>query len=323
VRDSALTVDAFLTVGCGAEARSFFWWLLHVTQISQPRLHVLYRLNGSTRAAERTLPLAGYRGSKPVRIGNAALEQLQLDVYGNLLQSAWLFVRSGHRLDPETGRRLAATADYVTTIWEQEDAGIWEVRSRPRHFTQSKMMCWLALRRALDLAEMGAVPGRRASRWRDELARIGEFVETRCWSEEKRSYVRFAGGDELDAAVLLALSFGYGGDRERAASTVEAIRRELSVGPYLRRYSGEDGLGGNEGAFVTCSFWLVQALAGIGRREEAAALMTELVELGNDVGLYAEEVDPETRAFLGNFPQGLSHIGLIRAAVALAEDAEK
>jgi GH15 family glucan-1,4-alpha-glucosidase len=323
VRDSALTIDAFLAVGCAAEARSFFWWLLHASQISRPRLHVLYRLNGGTRAEERTLPLTGYRDSSPVRIGNGALEQLQLDLYGNLLQSAWLFARSGNRIDRETGKRLAATADHVTEIWRREDAGIWEVRSKPLNFTQSKMMCWLALRRALDLAEQGALPDRHASRWRDELARIGEFIESRCWSEHKRSYARFAEGEELDASVLLALIFGYGGDRERVASTVEAIRRELATGPYVRRYSGDDGLSGDEGAFLACSFWLVEALARVGRRDEAAALLNELLALANDVGLYAEEIDPETSEFLGNFPQGLSHIGLIRAAAALAEEPQR
>jgi GH15 family glucan-1,4-alpha-glucosidase len=320
VRDSALTIDAFLSTGCSAEARSFFWWLMHASQISRPRLHVLYRLNGSIRAAEQTLPLAGYRGSAPVRIGNGALEQLQLDIYGNLLQSAWLFAYGGGRLDGETGKRLAATADYVTEIWSREDAGIWEVRSEPLQFTQSKMMCWLALKRALDLAELGALPDRHAGRWRDELGRIGEFVESSCWSEKKQSYARSAGGDELDASVLLALIFGYGDDRARTAATVEAIRRELAVGPYVRRYTGDDGLSGSEGAFLTCSFWLVEALAKIDRRREAVALMVELLELANDVGLYAEQIDPDTGEFLGNFPQGLSHIGLIRAAVALVEE---
>jgi GH15 family glucan-1,4-alpha-glucosidase len=320
VRDSALMIDAFLTVGSAAEARSFFWWLLHASQISRPRLHVLYRLNGGTRAEERTLPLAGYRHSAPVRIGNGALEQLQLDLYGNLLQAAWLFAQHGHRFDADTGKRLADTADYVCTIWRQEDAGIWEVRSNPLHFTQSKMMCWLALERALDLAERGAVPDRHASRWREERAWIGEFVESRCWSDEKRSYTRFAGGDELDASVLLALIFGYRADHERVALSVEAIRRELATGPYVRRYSGDDGLSGREGAFLACSFWLVEALARIGRRDDAVALLDELVGLANDVGLYPEEIDPESGEFLGNFPQGLSHIGLIRAASALAEE---
>jgi GH15 family glucan-1,4-alpha-glucosidase len=320
VRDSALTIGAFLAVGCAGEARSFFWWLLHASQISRPRLHVLYRLNGGTRAEERTLPLAGYRASAPVRIGNGALEQLQLDLYGNLLQAAWLFTRSGSRLDRETGRRLADTADYVCTVWRREDAGIWEVRSDPLHFTQSKMMCWLALKRALDLAAQGKIPNRQATRWRDELARVGEFVESRCWSDDKRSYTRFAGGEELDASVLLALIFGYSADHERVASSVDAIRRELAIGPYVRRYSGDDGLSGSEGAFLACSFWLVEALALIGRRDEATALFDELLTFGNDVGLYPEEIDPDTGEFLGNFPQGLSHVGVIRAAAALAEE---
>ncbi len=320
VRDSALTIDAFLTVGCDAEARSFFWWLLHTSQISRPRLHVLYRLNGGTRATERTLPLAGYRGSTPVRIGNGALDQLQLDLYGNLLQSAWLFAQNGHRLDAETGKRLAATADYVCEIWHRKDAGIWEVRSEPKHFTQSKMMCWLALRRALDLAERGALPRRHIGSWRDELDAMTVFVERRCWSTQEQSYGRSAGSDELDASVLLALIFGYGADPERVTSTVEAIRRELARGPYVRRYSGDDGLDGREGAFLACSFWLVEALAKTGRRAEAVALLDELASLANDVGLYPEEIDPGSGEFLGNFPQGLSHIGLIRAAAALTEE---
>jgi GH15 family glucan-1,4-alpha-glucosidase len=320
VRDSALTIDAFLTVGCAAEARSFFWWLLHASQISRPRLHVLYRLNGGIRAREEALPLAGYRGSTPVRIGNGALEQLQLDLYGNLLQAAWLFAQHGNRLDAETGKRLADTADYVCAIWRQEDAGIWEVRSEPLQFTQSKMMCWLALERALGLAERGDIPDRNARRWRDELERIGEFVEDRCWSAARLSYSRFAGTDELDASVLLALIFGYGAGSDRVASTVEAIRRELAAGPFVRRYSGDDGLAGREGAFLACSFWLVEALALIGRRAEAATMLDELVALANDVGLYAEEIDPDSGEFLGNFPQGLSHIGLIRAAAALDEE---
>ena len=185
------------------------------------------------------------------------------------------------------------------------------------------MMCWLALRRALDLAERGAVPSRHTRRWRTELEAIADFVESRCWSKQAQSYSRFAGGDELDASVLLALIFGYSADSERAASTVEAIRRELARGPYVRRYSGDDGLSGEEGAFLACSFWLVEALAITGRREEAVALLDRLASLGNDVGLFPEEIDAESGEFLGNFPQGLSHIGLIRAAAALSEEQER
>ncbi len=316
VRDSALTIEAFLSIGCAAEARSFFWWLLHASQISRPRLNVFYRLDGGTRAKERTLPLTGSRGSAPVRIGNGALHQLQLDIYGNLLQAAWLFARDGQRIDADIGKRLAATADHVARVWTQKDAGIWEVRSEPLHFTQSTMMCWLALERALELAEAGAVPAEHVDEWRVELERIGEFVETRCWSEHKRSYSRYAGGEELDASVLLALIFGYGDDLERTASTVDAIQHELAEGLYVRRYLRNDGLHGEEGAFLTCSFWLVEALAQVGRADEARALMDALVGRVNDVGLLSEEIDPTSDEFLGNFPQGLSHIGLIRAAVA-------
>lgn len=323
VRDSALTIDAFLSIGCAGEARSFFWWLLHASQISRPRLNVFYRLNGGTRAKERALPLRGYRGSAPVRIGNGAINQVQLDIYGNLLQAAWLFARDGRRIDADIGKRLAATADHVARVWTEKDAGIWEVRSEPLHFTQSKMMCWLALKRAVDLAEAGALPDRHAGEWRSEIEGISEFVETRCWSERKRSYTRYAGGDELDASVLLALIFGYDAGRERAASTVDAIRRELGDGPCVRRYSGDDGLGGQEGAFLVCSFWVVEGLARTGRPEEARALMDDLAGCANDVGLLSEEIAPPTGEFLGNFPQGLSHIGLIRAAVACGRGASR
>jgi GH15 family glucan-1,4-alpha-glucosidase len=163
------------------------------------------------------------------------------------------------------------------------------------------------------LPKRGAVPSRHTRRWRTELDSIAAFVESRCWSEQTQSYARFAGTDELDASVLLALIFGYGAESERAKSTVEAVRRELARGPYIRRYSGDDGLSGEEGAFLACSFWLVEALAITGRRDEAVALLDRLASLGNDVGLFPEEIDPESGEFLGNFPQGLSHIGLIRA----------
>jgi GH15 family glucan-1,4-alpha-glucosidase len=282
---------------------------------------VLYRLDGGARALERTLPLDGYRGSRPVRVGNAAAEQLQLDTYGELLQTAWLYANTGHRIDADIGRRLAEVADHVCRIWREPDAGIWEVRSEPTHFTQSKMMCWIALARAGELARGGVVPDRHARRWDTEARAIRAFIEARCFSPEHRSYVRWAGSDELDASVLLGLLFGYGDAKgERWAGTVDAVQRELAHGPLLRRYTGDDGLTGSEGAFVTCSFWLVESLARTRRVDEAIRLMRELLELANDVGLYAEEIEPATGAFLGNMPQGLSHLGLISAALAIAEE---
>jgi GH15 family glucan-1,4-alpha-glucosidase len=320
VRDSAFTLDALLQLGCPSEAEAFFWWLLHASQLSHPRLQVLYRLDGGERAPERVLELNGYRGSRPVRVGNAAAGQVQLDIYGDLLQAALVYAEAGGRLDRETGRRLAAIADLVCRSWRQPDSGIWEVRSRPGHFTHSKMMCWVALDRALRLSDAGHVPSRHASTWRREGLAIREFIEARCWSERLGSYTRQAGDEELDASLLLGVLFGYDApDPGRLAATVNALRRELGRGPLLSRYSGEDGLRGGEGAFLCCSFWLADALARIGRLDEATGLMGELISLASDVGLYAEELDPQTDGLLGNIPQGLVHLALIGAAVSISK----
>jgi GH15 family glucan-1,4-alpha-glucosidase len=320
VRDSAFTLEALLHLGCPGEAEAFFWWLLHASQLTRPRLQVLYRLDGGERAREETLELDGYRGSRPVRVGNDAALQTQLDVYGDLLQAALVYAESGGLVDRETGRRLAAIADLVCRIWRQPDSGIWEVRSEPVHFTHSKMMCWVALDRALRLSDTGHVPSRNVSAWRREARAIREFIETRCWSPRLSSYTRRAGGDELDASVLLGVLHGYGSEEAgRLAATVTVLRRELGRGPLIHRYSGEDGLRGAEGAFLCCSFWLADALARIGRVDEATELMRQLIALANDVGLYAEELDPHTNELLGNIPQGLVHLALINAAVSIAK----
>jgi GH15 family glucan-1,4-alpha-glucosidase len=320
IRDSAFTMNALLSLGCSAEADAFFWWLMHASQLTRPRVQVLYRLNGSAHAPERVVPLAGYCGSAPVREGNGAVEQLQLDVYGDVFQTAWLYRRALGGLDRDLARRLAGIADYVTSIWREPDAGLWEVRSDPRHFTQSKMMCWLALERACELAAAHFLPTRAQARWRHEADALQRFVEERCWSERRGSYTRSADHDELDAGVLLGCIFGYTPrDDTRMDRTIDAVREHLSDGVFVRRYDGDDGLPGSEGAFIACSFWLVEALARRARHDEAAALMERVLGLANDVGLYAEEVEPKTGDFLGNFPQGLSHLALINAAVALGE----
>jgi len=321
VRDASYTVDALLELACTDEGHAFFWWLMHASALTHPRLAVLYCLDGRLDARERELPLAGYRGSRPVRIGNGATAQTQLDIYGDLLEAVNVYVSAGNRLDRDTGKRVAEIADLVCEIWRNEDAGIWEVRSGPKHYTQSKLMCWIALDRAAGLAREGHIPAGRADRWRAEADAVRAFVDERCWSEAKRSYTRFAGTEELDAGVLLAFIRGCGdADDPRFVSTVEAVRRELAHGPYVHRYTGEDGLPGEEGAFVACSFWLVDTLARIGRCDEAAALLDDVVALANDVGLFSEEIDPGTGDFLGNFPQGLSHLSLIEAAVQVERE---
>jgi hypothetical protein len=200
------------------------------------------------------------------------------------------------------------------------DSGIWEVRSEPLHFTHSKMTCWVALDRAVRLAERGEIPHAHAARWHAQAEAISAFIDERCFSEELGSYVRSAGSRELDASLLLGALMDYPARRDpRMTATIAAIRRELGQGPLLDRYSGEDGLAGGEGAFLCCSFWLVDALARAQRTDEATALMDQLIGLANDVGLYAEEVDQDTGDFLGNLPQGLVHLALINAAVAVSK----
>lgn len=318
-RDAAFTLQALLSLGCSQEAEAFFSWLLHASQLTHPRLQVLYRLDGRGRAEETELPLAGYRDSRPVRVGNGAATQLQLDVYGEVIAAASLLADFGG-LDRDHGRRLAEIADLVCELWHEPDAGIWEVRSEAAHFTQSKMMCAVALDRAADLAEAGHLPTGHNQRWRLESTRVREFVETNCYSEEGGSYTRAAADDALDASLLLAVLAEYDdADSPRLRGTVDAVRRELATGSLVHRYVGDDGLTGEDGAFVACSFWLAEALARQGRVGEAIELMDDVVALANDVGLYAEEIDPGSGDFLGNFPQGLSHLALINAAVAIGE----
>jgi GH15 family glucan-1,4-alpha-glucosidase len=319
VCDSAFTLEALLHVGCPDEAEAFFWWLLQASQLTHPRLQVLYRLDGGERAAERTLGLRGYRDSRPVRVGNAAAAQTQLDIYGSVMQTALIYAETGGRLDRETGRRLAGIADLVCRIWREPDSGIWEVRSESLHFTHSKVMCWVALDRAVRLADDGHLPSKHAGTWRRERLAIGEFIETCCWSPRLESYTRSAASDDLDASLLLAVLLGYeSSDPARLAATVDAVRRDLGDGARLSRYSGQDGLVGTEGAFLCCSFWLADALARTGQVGEAIELMEQLIAAANDVGLYAEELDPQSNELLGNLPQGLVHLALINAAVSIA-----
>jgi GH15 family glucan-1,4-alpha-glucosidase len=291
---------------------------MSASQITKPRLQVLYRLDGDPRANERTLDLEGYRGSRPVRAGNAAADQIQLDIYGSLLECAWLYANEGKRVDRDIAARLAGIADLVAEIWTEPDSGIWEVRSAPRHFTQSKMMCWVALDRAISLAESSRIPADHVPRWTRERDAVRGFVEERCWSDGLQSYVRSADSEDLDASLLLASLLGYAEpDDPHMAGSLDAIDRRLRDGAFVRRYSAEDGLEGGEGAFLACSFWFVDALARADRLDEAVHMMEQLVDIANDVGLYAEEADPVDGAFLGNVPQALPHLALIGAASSI------
>jgi GH15 family glucan-1,4-alpha-glucosidase len=326
IRDAGYTLDALVRLGYDDEAQAYLWWVMHATRLTQPELGVLYDVRGGSRVEERELDhLAGYRGSSPVRVGNGAAGQRQLDVYGSFVHTVWLYVSGGHRIDRDAGKTIAKVADHICDVWRREDSGIWEVRGAPTHFVQSKAMCWVALDRAVRLAERGSIPDAHVERWRGQAREVRAFVDEQGWDEELQSYVRAPTMRELDASLLtLPLLEWAPADDERMAKTVDAVRRELADGPLVYRYRGEDGVadGGDEGYFLTCSFWLADALARTGRVDEAAVLMDELATFANDVGLYSEELEPGSRSFLGNFPQALTHLALVNAAVTIAEAAK-
>jgi GH15 family glucan-1,4-alpha-glucosidase len=256
-------------------------------------------------------------------VGNGASDQVQLDVYGAVLESIWLYVQEVGHLDGETGRDVARIADYVTKHWSDKDCGIWEVRAEETHFIQSKALCWVALDRACALAERGVIPD-RTERWRAAADEIRGFVDEHGWDEELGSYVRAPDMRELDASLLTLSILSYDDPAgERLRGTAAAIERELRKGPFVYRYLGNDGVPGDEGAFLTCSFWLADTFARQGRVNEARSLMDELVGLANDVGLYSEEIDPASGDFLGNFPQGLTHLALVNAAISIADAEEE
>ena len=320
LRDASWTLDALNRLGHHEEAHAFFWWLMHATRLTQPRLQILYRIDGSVHTEEEELShLAGYRGSTPVRIGNGARDQVQLDVYGAVLEAIWLYATQVGRLDGDTGKEVARIADYVAKHWRDPDNGIWEVRDERTHYVQSKGLCWIALDRACTLGEKGLIPD-RAGRWREAADELKAWVDEHGWDEKLQSYVRAPDMRELDASLLTLAVLGYDRDHSpRIEATVTAVERELREGPFVYRYRGTDGLAGEEGAFLTCSFWLVDAYARVGRLDDANALMEDLLGLANDVGLYSEEIDPSTGHFLGNVPQGLTHLALINAAVSIAD----
>ncbi len=314
VRDMAYSLTALFRFGLREETHAAISWLLGTIREHGPHPRVFYRLDGglSDGGTDR-YDVPGWRGVQPVVWGNQASDQLQLGVYGDLFSIVALYVDHGNVLDADTGRTLAEIADITCDQWRRPDAGMWEL-GEVRHYVTSKMGCWQALEQAVHLAEIGQIPG-DADRWRTEAGRIRDWVEDNGWSEERQSYLWYPGSDRLDASVLLHAVSGF--DRgPRMSATLTRLRDELGVGPHLYRYSGADA---EEGLFVACGYWMVSALQLVGRGDEAAALMSELMEAPNDVGILAEMVDPADGAFLGNLPQALSHLALINAALTLDE----
>jgi GH15 family glucan-1,4-alpha-glucosidase len=322
-RDACIGIGAFLGVGMADEARRFMAWLLHASRLDRPRLPVLFTIHGRRPLPERELNgWPGYRGSHPVRVGNAAVDQHQLDVYGWALDAAFLMEDAGHRLYSETWRAMSGFADEVARRWSEPDAGIWEIRGDQSHHVHSHMMGWLALDRALRIAEWHRVGRQRRQRWMTQRAAIAAQVRTRGVHPTRGYYTRTYDSNEADAALLVLPLLGIEAPGSpRTIATIDAIRENLGAGgPLLYRYPpGSDGLPGGEGAFLPCSFWLVQALAKIGRTDEAESLFTDALSCASPLGLFAEELDPTSRVHLGNFPQALTHAAVVQAALAIRD----
>ena len=325
VRDSLLVLDAFFAVGCEREATAYFGWLRDRLEPATGRISVLYDLRGAECAPERELALDGWRGSRPVRVGNSAAEQYQQSTYGTLLHACHLYASRAHGGLPNEQRRIfLRSAGLLAEVWQEPDAGIWEERGPHRQHTHSKMMSVLGLHCASDLALQAGIDGGLARRLGAASDAAAAFVEAHCVDEVTGAYVRTAHGDSFDAAVLMPLGMGYGrwGGHERVGRTIDLIRERLGDGgSLLYRYRDSDGLPGDEGFFTPCSFWLAGALAHCRRVDDAASVLDELISLGNDVGLYSEELSGDG-AFLGNLPQALSHASLVSAAVAVRNAAE-
>jgi GH15 family glucan-1,4-alpha-glucosidase len=320
VRDLCFTLDALLAVDMQELTQASVNWLLAATSHTHPRIDPVYALDGAVVRTQETLPLAGYRRTGPVHLGNNAGSQLQLGGFGDLVETIALNVACGHLLAPAAGERLADIGDLLVHIWRREDSGLWELGS-PAHYGTSKLGVWVAFKRLLELVEHAQVPARSVDRWRRARDQAREFIETHLFSRERDAYLFKASSDELDCGMLLAARRGLGDvSGPRIIGTIDAIRKELHAdGPLFYRYSGMQD---EENAFLACSFWMVEALAIAGRVEEAAELMDGIVGVGSDVGLYSEEMEPGTHEMRGNLPQALTHLALINAATAIARAGE-
>jgi GH15 family glucan-1,4-alpha-glucosidase len=331
LRDATITLEALLRTGYTGEAAAWREWLGRAIAGSPGDVQIMYGVAGERRLAEWEAGwLSGYAGSAPVRIGNAAVNQRQLDVYGEVIDAITLGRQAGLQFDRHTWALVRKLLDFLTTNWREPDEGIWEVRGPRRHFVHSKVMAWVAFDRAIRMAELGQ-PGAE-ERWRAVREEIHAEVIERGYDAERGTFTQYYGSTELDAAVLLIPEVGFLPPADpRVVSTVKTIQRELVSGGLVLRYTQPsaagyadttvDGLPGTEGAFLACSFWLVGALHLIGEYDQAVELFERLLGLRNDLGLLSEEYDPGHGRLVGNFPQAFSHMPLIVAALNLADHA--
>ena len=320
LRDTALAVRALFALGYDDDAEAFVSWLLHATRLTRPKLETLYDVYGKRIRREKTLPhLAGYAGSYPVRLGNAASEQLQLDVYGEVIEAASHFFSSETKIDREAQKMLRQYGEYVCRHWREPDNGIWEPRRPQRHYTHSRLLCWVALDRLIDLHKRGRIKRLPVENLTQTRERIRADIEQCGWNQKLQAYTQILGGESLDANALLLAIYGFeDATSERMGKTHKLLREELSpkVGLMYRNDRTETR---DEGAVGICSFWEANFLARSGNLEEAHHIFQTVLGYANDVGLFAEEIDPETGDALGNFPQALTHLALINAALALRD----
>jgi GH15 family glucan-1,4-alpha-glucosidase len=321
MRDAAFTAQVFTLLGHLPEARAYLKWILSriLAEGENGHLRVVYSVDGERELDERELVhLSGFRGSKPVRVGNAAVEQFQLDIYGELLDATALLAEFDPVMLRECWPVASWLAERVMSFWRLPDQGIWEIRGPPKHHTHSKLMAWVALDRASRLAEyLGGDP--RAPSWRRTADEIRTLIETQGYDPARGAFTQtLESGSPLDATALRIPLTGFlPFDDPRVLSTLTAIERDLGHGPFLYRYKVDDGFDCPEGTFLLCSFWMVECLARSGQREKALAHWQRLLEAASPLGLFAEEFDPVGRRPLGNYPQAFTHIGLLRAALAL------
>ncbi|MGI9179914.1 MAG: glycoside hydrolase family 15 protein [Longimicrobiaceae bacterium] len=322
IRDASLTAQALVSLGHETEAAEFLLWAERASaahEEEERELQIMYGLHGEIDLEEFELPhLEGYRGSRPVRIGNGAAQQLQLDIYGELLGSAYELARRGVEIEPQLRGFLRSVADRACERWDQPDYGLWEVRSEPQHFVYSKAMIWVALDRAVLLSEQHGLPG-DVQRWRGTRDRVREDVLTHGYDPELGAFTRWYGSGDLDASnLLLPLYELLPFDDPRVQGTIDRTLEQLTENGFVYRYHGEDGLEGGEGAFGLCTFWMVDALALSGRLDEAWEIFDGIARRGNHLGLFPEQFDPWSGEFLGNFPQAFTHIGFVNSLTYLA-----
>ncbi len=327
LRDATFTLQALLSAGYESEAVAWRDWLLRAVAGDPSQLQIMYGVAGERRLPELELPwLRGYEGSGPVRIGNGAAAQRQLDVPGEVMDALHQARVAGIPPSADAWEMQRALLDWLESGWREPDSGLWEVRGDPRHFVHSKVMCWVAFDRGVRTVEGFGADG-RADRWRALRDEVHREVCEHGWDANRGTFTQSYGSAELDASLLMIPMVGFlPPDDDRVIGTIDAVQRELSVDGFIERYPTQhglsvDGLPGREGAFLLCTFWLADALAMIGRVEEATQLFERLVDLRNDVGLLAEEYDPVAGRMLGNFPQAFSHIGLVNTALNLTEAA--